>query len=421
MHIRKQRLLTPGPTPLYPPALHAMMASDIHHRTEDFRKVYKQALADLKEVMGTANDVLCFAASGTGAMDAAVSNLFSRGDQVIVCSAGKFGERWAEIAKAYGLDAKVLTAEYGSVVSPERVAAALKEQPGTRGVFLQACETSTGAEHDVKAIAALVSKTDAILVVDAITGFGTMPLEIDAWGLDVVVTGSQKSFMIPPGLAFMSVSQKAWGHGATSDLPHYYFNLKKEKKSADAGESSWTPATSLILALGEALKYVKQIGIGNLVENAQQLACATRRAVSALGLELFAAEHPGSAVTAVRAPQGMDSGVIVKGFRTQFGSIITNGQGSMKGQIFRIAHLGYFDFTDLFGLIAGLELILHSNKIPVKFGTGVAALQEFYAAVQEAAAAGRPGSCSRVGQGCGTGWAQCRTGRCAEVLEAVTA
>lgn len=360
-----------------------MMASDIHHRTEDFRKVYKQALADLKEVMGTSNDVLCFAASGTGAMDAAVSNLFSRGDQVIVCSAGKFGERWAEIAKAYGLDAKVLTAEYGSVVSPERVASALKDQPGTRGVFLQACETSTGAEHDVKAIAALVAKTDAILVVDAITGFGTMPLEIDAWGLDVVVTGSQKSFMIPPGLAFISVSPKAWAHGATSDLPHYYFNLKKEKKSADAGESSWTPATSLILALGEALKYVKQIGIGNLIENAQQLASATRRAVTALDLELFAPEHPGSAVTAVRAPKGMDSGVIVKAFRTQFGSIITNGQGSMKGQIFRVAHLGYFDFTDLFGLIAGLELILHMNDIPVKFGTGVAAVQDFYAAALE--------------------------------------
>jgi len=384
MHVRKQRLLTPGPTPLYPPALHAMMASDIHHRTEDFRKVYRQALTDLKDVMGTSNDVLCFAASGTGAMDAAVSNLFSRGDQVIVLSAGKFGERWAEIAKAYGLDAKVLTAEYGSVVSPERVAAALKEQPGTRGVFFQACETSTGAEHDVKAIGQLVAKTDAICVVDAITGFGTMPLEIDAWGLDVVVTGSQKSFMIPPGLAFMSVSGKAWAHGATANLPHYYFNLKKEKKSGDAGESSWTPATSLILALGEALKYVKQIGIGNLVENAQQLAGATRRAVTALGLELFAAEHPGSAVTAVRAPRGMDSGVIVKGFRTQFGSIITNGQGSMKGQIFRVAHLGYFDFTDLFGLIAGLELILYMNKIPVKFGTGVAAVQDFYAAALEA-------------------------------------
>lgn len=384
MHVRKQRLLTPGPTPPYPPALHAMMASDIHHRTEDFRKVYRQALSDLKEVMGTANDVLCFAASGTGAMDASVSNLFSRGDKVIVCSAGKFGERWAEIGKAYGLEVNILTAEYGSVVSPERVAEALQAEPTTRGVFAQASETSTGAQHDVRAIGELVAKTDAIFVLDAITGLGTMPLDIDGWGLDVCVGGSQKSFMIPPGLAFLSVSPKAWGHAATADLPHYYFNLKKEKKSGDAGESSWTPATSLILALAEALKYVKQLGMPHLIENAQQLAAATRRAVVALGLELFAPEHPGSAVTAVRAPRGMDSGVIVKAFRTQFGSIITNGQGGMKGQIFRIAHLGYFDFTDTFGLIAGLELILHENNFPVKFGTGVAAVQEYYQAARAA-------------------------------------
>ena len=382
MHVRKQRLLTPGPTPLYPPALHAMMASDIHHRTEDFRNIYKQALADLKEVMGTAHDVLCFAASGTGAMDAAVSNLFSRGDKVIVCSAGKFGERWAEIAKAYGLDATVLSAEYGDAVSPERVAEALRNEPDTRGVFVQACETSTGAQHDVEAMAKLVSRTDAIFVVDAITGLGTMPLDIDGWGLDVCISGSQKSFMIPPGLAFLSVSPKAWQHAATADLPHYYFNLKKEKKSADAGESSWTPATSLILALGEALKYVKHLGMANLIENAQQLAGACRAAAQALGLELFAREHPGSAVTAILAPKGMDSGAVVKGFRTQFGSIITNGQGSMKGRIFRIAHLGYFDYTDLFGLVAGLELILHDNNIAVEFGTGVAAVQQYYASAR---------------------------------------
>ncbi len=210
MHIRKQRLLTPGPTPLYPPALHAMMASDIHHRTEDFRKVYRSALADLKEVMGTSNDVLMFAASGTGAMDASVSNLFSRGDKVIVCVAGKFGERWAEIAKAYGLDATVLTAPYGQVIAPEQVEAALAAEPATRGVFVQASETSTGAAHDVRAMGQAIAKTDAIFVVDAITGLGTMPLDIDGWGLDVVIGGSQKAFMIPPGLAFMSVSPKAW-------------------------------------------------------------------------------------------------------------------------------------------------------------------------------------------------------------------
>src|SRR5579883_1562010 len=379
MHIRKQRLLTPGPTPLYPPALHAMMASDIHHRTEDFRKVYKSALADLKEVMGTSHDVLMFAASGTGAMDATVSNLFSRGDKVIVCSAGKFGERWVEIAKAYGLDVTVLSAPYGEVVTVEAVAGALAAEPAARGVFVQASETSTGAAHDVRGMGRAVAKTDAILVVDAITGLGTMPLDIDGWGLDVVIGGSQKAFMIPPGLAFLAVSPKAWKFADTATLPHYYFNLKKEKKSGDAGESSWTPSTALILALAEALKYVQQIGMPKLVENAQLLARATRAAVEKLGLELFAPHSPGASVTAVKAPRGMDSGVIVKEFRNRFGAIIANGQGSMKGQIFRIAHLGYFDFADLFAVIAGLEIILHAHGVPVEFGAGVAAAQEIYA------------------------------------------
>ncbi len=380
MHVRKQRLLTPGPTPLYPPALHAMMASDIHHRTEDFRAIYKECLAGLKEVFGTSNDVLCFAASGTGAMDAAVSNLFSSGDKVIVCSAGKFGERWVEIAKAYGLDATVLTAEYGSVIAPEQVEAALRAIPDARGVFVQACETSTGAEHDVKAMGQAVAKTGAIFVVDAITGLGTMPLDVDGWGLDVCISGSQKSFMIPPGLAFMSLSPKAWACADRATLPHYYFNLKKERKSGSGGESSWTPATSLILALAESLRYMRKLGMSKLVDNARLLAGATRRAVTEIGLELFAPEHPASAVTAVLAPGGMDSGVIVKGFRTQFNSIITNGQGTMKGRIFRIAHLGYFDFTDLFGMMAGLEIILDANGFPVRFGAGVAAVQECYAA-----------------------------------------
>ncbi|SPE33346.1 Serine--glyoxylate aminotransferase [Candidatus Sulfopaludibacter sp. SbA6] len=378
MHIKKQRLLTPGPTPLYPPALHAMMASDIHHRTEDFRKAYRSCLADLKELMGTANDVLMFAASGTGAMDAAVSNLFSKGDKVIVCSAGKFGERWAEIAKAYGLDADVLTVPYGQVVTPQQVEAALAKEPATKGVFVQASETSTGAAHDVRAMAALISKTGAIFVVDAITGLGTMPLDIDGWGLDVVIGGSQKAFMIPPGLAFLSIGPKAWKLAETATLPHYYFNLKKEKKSGDAGESSWTPSIALILALAEALRYVKQIGMAKLVENAQLLAQATRAAVERLGLELFAAGSPGSSVTAVKAPAGMDSGVIVKEFKSRFGAVIANGQGSMKGQIFRIAHLGYFDFADLFAMVAGLEIILNANGYHVQYGTGVAAVQEVY-------------------------------------------
>jgi len=358
-----------------------MMASDIHHRTEDFRNVYKSVLADLKEVMGGTGDILLFASSGTGAMEASVSNLFSRGDKVIVCSAGKFGERWAEITKAFGLEVNVLTAEYGDVVAPERVEAALAAAPDTKGVFVQASETSTGAAHDVRAMGRAIAKTPALFIVDAITGLGTMPLDIDGWGLDVVIGGSQKAFMVPPGVAFLSISQKAWKQSESATLPHYYFDFKKEKKNGANGESSWTPSTAIILALGEALRYVKEVGMANLIENAQLLARATRAAVQELGLELFAAKSPGASVTAVKAPRGMDSGVIVKEFRKRFGAIIANGQGSMKGQIFRIAHLGYFDFADLFGVIAGLEIILHANGHAVKFGSGVAAVENLYTEV----------------------------------------
>jgi aspartate aminotransferase-like enzyme len=381
MYIKKQRLLTPGPTPLHPKALQAMMGSDIHHRTEDFRNLYRAILADLKEVMGTTHDVLALVASGTGAMEASVANFLSPGDRVIVCSAGKFGERWAEIAKAFGLNAIVLKEEYGGAVSAERVSRALESERNVRAVFVQASETSTGAAHDVRAMGEAIKKTDAIFVVDGITGLGTMPLDIHGWGLDILIGGSQKAFMIPPGLAFLSVSPKAWAFAETSKLPRYYFDLKKEKKSAAGGESSWTPNTSLLLALAEALKYIKSIGMDKLIENAQMLAAATRAAVTALGLELFAPQSPAASATAVRAPKGIDSGAIVKDFRNRFGSIIANGQGSMKGQIFRIAHLGYFDFPDLFGVIAELEIILAAQGVPVKFGTGVAAAQNVYADV----------------------------------------
>lgn len=378
MHVKKQRLLTPGPTPLLPRALHAMMASDIHHRTQDFIQLYPRVLSDLKEVYGTQNDVLITVSSGTGAMEAAVSNFFSDGDKVIVLSAGKFGERWVELARAYRLNAVVLTAEYGQAVAPERVAEALKENPDAKGVFFQASETSTGVAHDVRAIGELVRQTPALCIVDAITGLGTMPLDIDGWGLDIVIGGSQKAFMIPPGLAFISVSPKAWAQNETAKLPRLYFDLRREKKMADKGESAWTPNVSHILALAEALAYIKQIGMAKLVENAQLLARATRAAAVELGLELFAPDSPSSSVTAIKAPAGMDSGEIVKAFRNQFGSIIANGQGSMKGKIFRIAHLGYFDFADLFAVIAELELILHQKGIPVTFGKGVAAVQRVY-------------------------------------------
>ncbi len=379
MHIKKQRLLTPGPTPLLPQALHAMMGSDIHHRTEDFRKLYRGVLSALQRVFGTSNDVLCIVSSGTGALEASVTNFLSPGDRVIVCSAGKFGERWVSLAKVFGLDPVVLTAPYGDVVAPHRVAEALAANPSTRAVMLQASETSTGAAHDVRAIGEIVQRNEALLLLDAITGLGTMPLDIDHWGLDVVVGGSQKAFMIPPGLAFLSVSPKAWAFAATSKLPKLYFDLTKERKNAANGESTWTPAISLVIALAEALKYIESLGMDKLIENAQLLAHATRQACLALGLELFAPHSPSSSVTAVRAPKGLDSGVIVKEFRTRFGSIIANGQAEMKGQIFRIAHLGYFDFPDLFAVVAELELILAAHGVDVQFGSGVAAVQRVYA------------------------------------------
>ncbi len=378
MHIKKQRLLTPGPTPLLPAALHAMMGSDIHHRTDDFRNLYKRVLADLKTVLGTGNDILVLVASGTGGLEAAVQNFFSPGDEVLVCSAGKFGERWVELTKAFGLRATVLSAPYGDAVSPADVEQALAQNKNIKGVFVQASETSTGSQHDVKAMGLAVKKTNAIFVVDSITGLGTMPLDIDGWGLDIVIGGSQKAFMIPPGLAFLAISPKAWTAGESATAPRYYFDLKKERKNAAGGESSWTPNTSLLLALAEALKYIQSIGMDKLVENAQMLAHATREAMKALGLELFSSS-PGSSVTAVRPPAGMDSGVIVKEYRTRFNAIITNGQGSMKGQIFRLAHLGYFDFHDLFAIVAELEIILAAQGYPVSFGSGVAAVQNVYA------------------------------------------
>jgi aspartate aminotransferase-like enzyme len=218
-----------------------------------------------------------------------------------------------------------------------------------------------------------------LFLVDAITGLGTMPLDIDGWGLDVCVGGSQKAFMIPPGIAFLSVSEKAWRAGERSKLPKVYFDLRRERKNAAKGESTWTPNTSLVIALGEALKYIQGIGMDQLIENAQMLARATRAAAGALGLALFAPNSPSSAVTAIRPPKGMNSGVIVKEFRERFGSIIANGQGEMKGQIFRIAHLGYFDVSDLFAMVAQLEIILTANGFPVNFGTGVAAVQNIYA------------------------------------------
>ena len=379
MHVRKSRLLTPGPTPLFPPAVRAMAGADLHHRTKDFRDVYSGVIEDLHYFMGTRSGIALFASSGSGAMEAAVSNLFSPGDQVVVCSAGKFGERWEQITKAYGLDVEVLRKPYGESVSPEELEAALKARPGTQGVFVQATESSTGISHDVERMARIVGPSEAVFVVDAITGLGSSVIEIDAWGLDVVIGGSQKALMVPPGLAYCSVSEKALSRTSAASSPYFYFDLRKHIEAGPKGDSPWTPASSLILGLGEVLRYIREVGRENLIENAQMLARATRSAAAALGLELFAKDAiPAGAVTAIRSPRSLDSGEIVRGYKGRFDAVIANGQGTMKGQIFRFAHLGYFDFHDLFATIAELEIILHSLGRAVEFGSGVRAAQAAY-------------------------------------------
>jgi aspartate aminotransferase-like enzyme len=331
--------------------------------------------------------VILLAASGTGAMEASVANLTSPGDRVLVLSAGKFGERWTALAKAYSCDVDLVSAPYGQTFSLEEVKKALKIE--TRAVFMQATETSTGTRHDVEGVARLLKETnsEAALVVDAITGLGTTHLDVDAWGVDILIGGSQKAVMIPPGLSYLSVSDKAWELMGISLNPRYYFDLRKERKNAAKGESSYTPATSLIAGLGAALDYIAGQGDGDLalgreklVDNAETIAAMTRSAVQALGLKLFSAS-PAAAVTAVLPPVGIDSGVMVKELKSRFGAIITNGQGEMKGEIFRIAHLGFFDYLDTIALIGAMEQVAaKSFQLPgFRFGTALSAAQHTFA------------------------------------------
>ena len=386
--IRKTRLFTPGPTPLLPAAQFAMAAADIHHRTPEFRAIYTRVLAQLKEFVGTKNDVLLLTASGTGAMEASVSNLTSPGDRVLVLTAGKFGERWTALAKAFGCAVDEVSAPYGKTFSIDAVRAALKAD--TRAVFMQATETSTGARHDVAAVANLLreQKSDALLIVDGITGLGTTDLDVDALGVDVIIGGSQKAVMIPPGLSYLAVSDRAWQRMETTKNPRYYFDLRRERKNAQKGESAYTPSVALVAALGAAFDYIAARGDGSLaegrrrlVDNAETCAAMTRAAMQALGLQLFAADAPSAACTAVISPEEIDSGDIVKALKARFAAVITNGQGEMKGQIFRIAHLGFFDYMDTIALIGAFEQIAAKTlrQPNFRFGSALAAAQCVFA------------------------------------------
>src|SRR5712691_18159 len=384
--LRKNRLFTPGPTPLLPAAQTAMASFTMHHRTADFRALYSRVLADMKDFIGTNNDVLVLASSGTGVMEGSVSNLTSPGDKVLVLTAGKFGERWRDLAKAYGCTVEVISAPYGETFSLDAVRQKLT--PDIRAVYVQATESSTGARHDVKGIAKLVRATggNTLLVVDAITGLGTTHFDVDGWGIDVIIGGSQKALMIPPGLAYCAISERAWKRMETAKNPRYYFDFRKERKSAAKGETAYTPATSLFAALGAALDFIRQMGNGDLVagrkalvDNAELAAEMTRAGVKALGLKLFAST-PGAALTAVTAPAGVDSSRLVKEFRESFSAVVANGQGDMKGKLFRIAHIGYYDYLDTVGILAALEHVLATvTGKPIEYGTAVRAAQEVYA------------------------------------------
>lgn len=373
--MKKFRLLAPGPTPVPPEVLLAMAQPVLHHRTPEFEALFGEARRALQWLFQTRREVLILAASGTGAMEGAVVNACSPGDRVLVIQGGKFGERWAEICQAYGLSVIPVEVPYGKAVDPQAVAAALRGEPSIAAVFATHSETSTGVLHDLEAIAAIVRQTPALLVADAITSLGVVDLPTDAWGVDVVVAGSQKAMMLPPGLAFACLSDRAWAAAERARLPRYYFNFLVERKIQAKHQTAWTPAISLIAGLKAALDLLQAEGLSAIFARHERLARATRAAVTALGLDLFA-ERPSPAVTAVKVPEGVDGGAIVRVLRDKHGISIAGGQGSMKGKIFRIATLGYADAYDVLTGIAALEFTLAELGYPVRLGDGLRAAQD---------------------------------------------
>ena len=374
--IAKRRLFTPGPTPLHPVVQEALARPILHHRTDEFRAVMKDCRQGLQRFLKTAGDVVVLAASGTGGMEAALTNVLAPGEAMLALVAGNFGERWANIGRAYGMDVRVLEAPWGEAVPAEAVAQALDRDRAIRGVFVQLSESSTGAAHDVEAIARVTRARDALLVVDAISGAGAMALDTDGWGVDVVVVGSQKALALPPGLAFLALGARAWERVEATKTPRFYFDLRRERKAQATGESAFTPAISNVIALKAALDFVDASGgVDALVRNAGLLAAATRAAALALRLPLVAPRHHGDALTALYAPEGLESGAIVKALKNDFGSTVAGGQGALKGKILRIAHLGYYDATDIFGLLATLEIVLKTLGHSFDLGAGMAAAE----------------------------------------------
>ncbi len=378
--MQKKYLMTPGPTPVPAEVMLAMAKPIIHHRTPDFSAAFAESIKGLKYVFQTESDVLLFAASGTGVMESAIVNCFSAGDTVIVCRNGKFGDRQKQIAEVYGLNVIDLSYAWTEVVKPADVAAALAEHPEARGVIVTQSETSSGVLNDVKAIGEIVRPyEDVVLIVDSITGIGAVECKTDEWGLDVVMTGSQKGLMLPPGLAACSVSPKAWRAYERSTLPKYYFDWMKYKKSIAKDTTPFTPAVTLVLGLNDSLKMIEEEGIENTIARHSRLAEATRKGCEALELTLFAPpEGRGSAVTPVWVPEGIDGKAIVKILKDKHGVTIAGGQDDYAGKIFRIGHLGYFGPFDIIVTLAALEMTLAELGYSFERGAGIKAAETVF-------------------------------------------
>lgn len=372
----KRYLLTPGPTEVPPEVMLRMAQPLIHHRTPQFEQLFAQVQEDLKWLFQTTQEVLILASSGTGAMEAAVANTCSAGDRVIVVNGGKFGERWLKISQAFGLNVIELKVEWGHAVAVEAIAQALKNHPGTRAVLIQASETSTTALHPVEQIAALTRSTETLLIVDGITAVGATDTPMDRWGIDVLVTGSQKALMLPPGLAFIALTEKAWRQAEQTTQPRYYFDLRRERKEQQKHTTAYTPAIALINGLHEVLHMLQAEGLTQIFTRHARLASAARAAAQALGLTLLAPVSPSPAATGVWLPREVDGSKLLKYMRDSMGVDIAGGQDHLKGKIVRISHIGYAGPFDVITAVSTLEMALRRFGQDIPLGRGVQKAEE---------------------------------------------
>jgi aspartate aminotransferase-like enzyme len=372
--IKKYYLLSPGPTPIPDEVLAAAAQPIIHHRTPEFSEIFMQVSEGLKHVFQTKEDVFILTSSGSGAMEAAIVNTLSPGDNVITINGGKFGERWGAICRAYGVNVREIKLEWGADFSAEQLAAELKANPGVKAVFSTLSETSSGAIYDIKGYGEVVSQTEAILVVDGISGMGATPCPMDEWKVDIIVSGSQKSFMIPPGLAYIAFSPKAWKLVETAKLPRFYFDAKKAKKSLEKKTTPWTPGVSLIIQQKKALDIIRAQGLEGILEHHRILGEATRAGIKALGLELLA-KNPGNILTAAKVPAGIDGVQLVKTMQGKYKAYIAGAQDPNKGKFFRIAHLGYMGGFDIITSLSALELTLADLGYSFEKGCSIGAAE----------------------------------------------